>query len=89
MSEETTPQETTPQETTASHKTYIVQDGDTLYGIIKREYGSEDPQKLQELFDLNGPIFSGKLYIQVTQHFSQQTGRTAEQHRMWSMVTAF
>lgn len=33
--------------------------------------------------------FSGKLYIQVTQHFSQQTGRTAEQHRMWSMVTAF
>ena len=52
--QETTPQETTPQETTASHKTYIVQDGDTLYGIIKREYGSEDPQKLQELFDLNG-----------------------------------
>lgn len=54
VSEETTPQETTPQETTASHKTYIVQEGDTLYGIIKREYGSEDPQKLQELFDLNG-----------------------------------
>ena len=52
--QETTPQETTPQETTASHKTYIVQEGDTLYGIIKREYGSEDPQKLQELFDLNG-----------------------------------
>ncbi len=56
---ETTPEETTEEttaepETTQGHRTYVVQEGDTLYGIIKKEYGSEDQQKLQELFDLNG-----------------------------------
>lgn len=55
--EETTAEETTtaePETTTQAHRTYVVQEGDTLYGIIKREYGSEDQAKLQELFELNG-----------------------------------
>ena len=53
--EETTEESTeeTTTETTQAYRTYVVQDGDTLYGIIKREYGSEDPQILQELFNLN------------------------------------
>lgn len=54
---ETTVEETTtaePETTTQGHRTYVVQEGDTLYGIIKREYGSEDQAKLQELFELNG-----------------------------------
>ena len=52
--EETTEETTAEPETTQGHRTYVVQEGDTLYGIIKKEYGSEDQQKLQELFDLNG-----------------------------------
>lgn len=48
------PETTTAEPTTQAHRTYVVQQGDTLYGIIKREYGSEDQAKLQELFELNG-----------------------------------
>lgn len=61
--EDTTPEETTeevteetttePETTTQEHRTYVVQEGDTLYGIIKKEYGSEDPEILKELFELN------------------------------------
>ena len=51
--ETTTEEETTEEETTQEHRTYVVQDGDTLYGIIKREYGSDDPEILRALFELN------------------------------------
>ena len=50
MTEETTKE---PETTTQEHRIYVVQEGDTLYGIIKKEYGSEDPEILKELFELN------------------------------------
>lgn len=53
--ETTTEEPTTEAETTTeapTHRTYVIQQGDTLYDILMREYGSLD--KLQELFDLNG-----------------------------------
>lgn len=54
--ETTTQEETTtePETTTPAHSTYIVKEGDTLYGIIEKNYGSFDTARLQELLDLNG-----------------------------------
>ncbi len=53
--EVTTEQVTTePETTTPSHRTYVVQSGDTLSGIIIKEYGSYDTEKLNALLELNG-----------------------------------
>ena len=54
--ETTTQEETTtePETTTPAYSTYIVKEGDTLYGIIEKNYGSFDTARLQELLDLNG-----------------------------------
>lgn len=61
VTEETTTEEVTteevttePETTTQAHRTYVVQDGDTLSGIIIKEYGSYDTEKLNALLELNG-----------------------------------
>lgn len=65
--EETTAQ-TEPETTTeapteeATHRTYVIQQGDTLYSILTKEYGSLD--NLQALLDVNG-ITDGGDSIQV------------------------
>ena len=61
VTEETTTEEVTteevttePETTTQAHRTYVVQEGDTLSGILIREYGSYDTDKLNALLELNG-----------------------------------
>jgi LysM repeat protein len=63
VQEETTT-ETSAEATTAepARKTYTIQQGDTLYSILTKEYGNLD--KLQELLDVNG-ITDGGDSIQV------------------------
>ena len=58
--ETTTVQETTtapPETQVPTHEVYVVQEGDTLYKILNKFYGSTD--KLQALFDLNGITDNG------------------------------
>ena len=45
---------TEPETTTQAHRSYVVQSGDTLSGIIIKEYGSYDTEKLNALLELNG-----------------------------------
>lgn len=61
VTEETTTEEVTteevttePETTTQAHRSYVVQSGDTLSGIIIKEYGSYDTEKLNALLELNG-----------------------------------